>query len=247
MYVPTPEQESLCHLSRLRDEAALDPKRARQRVASFLLLTHTSYTLTKKRWTKKFYEWASTFEFACKEDAFVFRSKVNAALRCAERLHEIEDEMERVAAASARVSEAMERLLCIHGIGKITAFSLVCEVYDFSRFAKGSAFASFVGLIPSESSSGDKEARGPITRTGNPHLRRLLMEAAGCCSNRIKAVKPEDRHVPEEVRVKAQKCTSRLKKRREYLRARKVSANKAKAAIARELCERIYCIMVMPA
>ncbi len=247
VYIPTPEQESLCHLSRLRDEAARDLKRARQRVASFLLLTRTSYTLTKKRWTKRFYEWSAAYEFPCEGDTFAFRSKVNAALRCEERLREIEDEMERAAAGSPDVSKAMERLLCIHGIGKVTAFALVCEVYDFHRFSKGSAFASFVGLVPSESSSGAKEARGPIAKTGNSHLRRLLMEAAGCYSNRVKAVKLEDGRIPEAVRAKVEKCASRLKKRRERLRERKVPANKAKVAVARELCEWIYYIMVVPA
>lgn len=246
VYIPTPGQESLCHLSRLRDEAARDLKRARQRVASFLLLTRTSYTLTKKRWTKRFYEWSAAYEFPCEEDAFVFRSKVNAALRCEERLGAIEDEMERVAAASPDVSKAMERLLCIHGIGKITAFALVCEVYDFHRFSKGSALASFVGLVPSESSSGAKEARGPIAKTGNSHLRRLLMEAAGCYSNHVKAVKLENASVPEAVRIKVGECTARLKRRREHLRERKVPANKAKVAVARELCEWIYYIMAMP-
>ena len=245
--VPTPEEESLCHLSRLRGEVASDLRRAKQRVSSFLLLTNTEYNLTKKKWSKTFYRWAESHEFDQPADTFAFRCKVSAVLRLEERLAEVEAEIMRVVAASPKLSERMSRFTCIHGIGKVSAFSLVCEVHDFDRFKNGASFASYLGLVPSESSSGKKVSRGAIAKQGNSHLRRVLVEAASCYSKQFKAVKSEDAAVPEAVRAKADRCAVRLRKRRAALKERNVSANKAKVAVARELAEWIYYIAVMPA
>lgn len=245
--VPSAEEEALCHLSRLRGEVAADLRRAKQRVSSFLLLTKTSYTLTKKRWTKTFYRWAESCEFDQAADAFVFKARMGAVLRLEERLAAVEAEILRTVADSPALSQRMARFSCIHGIGKVASFSLVCEVHDFERFRNGAAFASFVGLVPSESSSGERAFRGKIAKTGNSHLRRILVEAAGCYSRGFKAVRSEDARIPEAVRAKAEKCARRLRSRREALRARGVNANKAKVAVARELCEWIYHIAVMPA
>jgi transposase len=245
--VPSEEEESLCHLSRLRGEVALDLRRAKQRVASFLLLTQTSYTLTKKRWTKTFDKWAETYEFTCSADTFVFRMKMTSVLRLEERLCTIEDEIIRIIKDNSDLAALMVRFTTIHGIGKVTAFSLVCEVYDFTRFKNGAAFASYIGLVPSENSTGQKIARGHIAKQGNSHLRRIIIEAASSYSKPCKPLKPEDASVPETIRAKAEKCRLRLYRRRAALKSRGVQNNKAKVAIARELCEWIYHIAVIAA
>lgn len=245
--VPTLEEESLCHLSRLRGEVASDLRRAKQRISSFLLLTSTEYTLTKKKWSKTFYKWAASHEFAQPADTFTFRCKMNAVLRLEERLTEVEAEIMRIISESPKLSGRMARFTCIHGIGKVSAFSLVCEVHDFDRFRNGASFASCLGLVPSENFSGKKVSHGAIAKQGNSHLRRILVEAASCYSKPFKAVRSEDAAVPESVRAKAEKCAVRLVKRRAALKKRNVSANKAKVAVARELAEWIYHIAVMPA
>lgn len=245
--VPSVEEEALCHLSRLRGEVAADLRAAKQRVSSFLLLTGVKYTLTKKRWTKTFRKWAEALEFSQAADAFVFREKLAAVYRLEERLEAVESEISRIVGGSPELSARMARFECIHGIGRVAAFSLVCEVYDFGRFRNGSAFASYLGLVPSERSSGNKESRGRSAKTGNSHLRRILVEAASAYSRRFKAVKSEDARVPGLVRAKAHKCAVRLRRRRRALVERGVAKNKAKIAIARELAEWIYWIAVMPA
>ena len=244
--IPTKEEESLCHLSRLRGEVASDLRKAKQRVSSFLLLTKTSYTLTKKRWTKTFMKWAESYEFDCSADTFVFRSKMANVLRLEERLQEVEDEIVRIIELNPWLKTQMDRFMCIHGIGKVGAFSLVAEVYDFERFRNGAAFASYIGLVPSENSSGDKVSHGKIAKTGNSHLRRILIECASTYSKPIKDIAPENTDVPEVIRAKAEKCKNRLKKRRAHLMKRGIGANKAKVAVARELAEWIYHIAVMP-
>lgn len=245
--VPSVEEEALCHLSRLRGEIASDLRAAKQRITSFLLLTGTEYTRSKRRWTKTFRNWAETYEFAQPADTFVFRDKLAAVYRLEERLAAVEAEILRIIAGSAELSERMARFESIYGIGKVAAFSLVCEVHDFERFRNGSAFASYLGLVPSEHSTGKKNAHGKTTKTGNSHLRRILMETASMYSRPVKLAKSEDPRVPELVRAKALACAHRLRKRRIALIDRGMNRNKAKAAIARELAEWIYWIAVMPA
>ena len=244
--IPSPEEESLCRLSKLRGEAAQDLRRAKQRVQSFLLLTGTEYTLTKKRWTKTFVSWAESYVFPSPEDTFTFKEKVSEFKRASERLQRIDGEIERVVGSSPALQDKMARLTCIHGIGRVTAFSLLCEVYDFERFSRGSAFASFLGLVPSESSTGKKTSRGSITKLGNTNLRRLLVESASCYSRRPNPAARKYEGVSSAVAAKARKCEDRLFARRRKLRERGVAANKAKLAVARELAEWIYYIMVMP-
>jgi transposase len=245
--VPSVEEEALCHLSRLRGEVAADLRAARQRVASFLLLTGVRYTLTKRRWTRTFRRWAEALEFAQPADTFVFRERLAAVYRLEERLGAVEAEIMRAVGESPELSARMARFECIHGIGRVSAFSLVCEVHDFARFRNGSAFASYIGLVPSESSSGQRVSRGAIAKTGNSHLRRVLVEAASCYSRPFKAVRAEDPAVPASVRAKAEKCSRRLRDRRRALVERGLARNKVKVAVARELCEWIYWIAVTPA
>lgn len=245
--VPSVEEEALCHLSRLRGEIAADLRAAKQRVVSFLLLTGTEYTLGKRRWTKRFCIWAETYEFAQPADTFVFRDKLAAVYRLEERLHAVEEEIMRRIGESPELASLMARLRCIHGIGPVAAFSLVCEVHDFERFRNGGAFASYLGLTPSENSSGKRVSRGGATKTGNSHIRRILIESASKYAHPFKVANIEDENVPELVRAKAQKCANRLRRRRIALVGRGVNKNKAKVAIARELAEWIYWIAVMPA
>lgn len=245
--VPSAEEEALCHLSRLRGEVAADLRAARQRVSSFLLLTGVRYTLTKRRWTRTFRRWAESLEFPQPADTFVFRAKLAAVYRLEERLAAVEAEIMRAVGASPGLSARMARFECIHGIGRVAAFSLVCEVYDFERFRNGAAFASYLGLVPSERSSGERESRGRSAKTGNSHLRRILIESAQAYSRSFKAARREDPGVPEAVRAKARKCSARLRARRLALVGRGVNANKAKVAVARELAEWIYWIAVAPA
>lgn len=245
--IPTPEEESLRHLSKLRASAADDLKAAKQQVKSFLLLTGTRYTRTKTLWTRKFFEWAASYEFPEPADTFVFREKVAEVARRQGRLDRIEAEIERIIEASPELRDKAARLTAIYGIGKVTAHSLICEVYDFGRFPKGSSFAAFLGLTPSERSSGEKTARGSITKMGSANGRRLMIEAASAYSRRIPRIPKVPKGVSASVAAEAEKCADRLTRRRRYLEERGVIANKAKVAVARELAEWVWHIMVMPA
>jgi transposase len=244
VWIPSPKQEALRNLSRLRGEVAASVRSAKQRVNSFLLLMGIAYT-DGKRWTGKFKAWAKKLEFSQETDTYVFREKLSETYRLAARLADIEERLKATVAADPALCGLAARLKCVHGIGDVTAFSLICEAGDINRFKNGSAFASFLGLVPSEDSTGERQKRGKITKQGNSHLRRLLVEAAGCYSRRSRLEPPQDASVDPLVRQHAHKCSKRLKKRRDALAERGKSANKAKVAVAREMAEWIYHIATM--
>ena len=243
--VPTAAEESLAHLSRLRGECAREKRAARQRVSSFLLLTGERYTLTKSLWTKTFLRWAEAHEFENPADTYVFRDLFREAEHQAARVAECEAEIARVVARDPALTGRVARLMCLPRVGRVTAFSLACEVYDFSRFRNGAAFASWLGLTPSERSTGNSKRRGRVTRRGNSELRRLLVEASSAYSASAAPARVDASGVPEAVAEKARRCCSRLRRRRQALKERGVAANKAKVAVARELAEWVYYIMVM--
>lgn len=243
--VPTAAEESLAHLSSLRASCARQKRAARQRVSSFLLLTGERYTLTKGLWTKTFADWAESHEFPQPEDTYVFRDLYREAEHQAARVAECEAEIARVVASDPELEQRVRRLMCLPRVGRVTAYSLVCEVYDFSRFRSGSAFASWLGLTPSERSTGARRSRGPITKRGNSELRRLLVEASSAYSASSAPARVDASGVPEAVAEKARRCCARLRARRARLRDRGVPANKAKVAVARELAEWVYYLMVM--
>lgn len=237
VYIPTEVQESLRNLSKLRAEVAADLKRAKQRVGAFMLKTHTSYTLTRHRFTKTFYKWAGSFEFDQPCDTFAFRQKLEAVLYLQGKLLEIDDKIREEIKASKQLAETVARLSSIHGIGLVTAFSLAAEVYDFNRFKKGSALASFIGLVPSEHSSGKKTSRGSLTKCGSSNLRRLLIEAVHAYDKPCRSLKDQSRQS-----ARADKCRKRLYKRKEALEERGLEKNRIYGALARELCEWLYWI-----
>ena len=99
-------------------------------------------------------------------------------------------------ALQARWKPSVDALRCMKGVETVTALALACEVDGFSRFGSASRFASWLGLVPSESSSGERRCRGGITKAGNGHLRRLLVEAAWHYVNALKCVKISDTMPP---------------------------------------------------
>ncbi len=144
--------------------------------------------------------------------------------------------------------EPVQKLGCLRGIAAHTALSLCVEVGDFNRFATAQQFASYLGLVPGECSSGDKQHYTGITKAGNSHLRKLLIEAAQvfsrCAtkSGKSAALKKRQAKCDPVIIAYADKANARLKKK--YFRiAMRSKANIAKAAVARELACFVWGIM----
>ena len=173
--VPTLEQEAARDLVRARDAARADLMRARHRLSKFLLRHGIVYS-GGKAWTGDHDQWLRSQRFDLAGARATFDSCYEQVLFTVDR----RDRLDRLIADLAPGSEyaaIMHRLCCLRGISLLTGFGLAVEIGDWTRFT-GSAIAAYLGLVPSESSSGESRSQGSITKAGNRHARRLLVEAA---------------------------------------------------------------------
>ena len=149
-------------------------------------------------------------------------------------------------AALPEWSPTVERLSALRGISTLTAFSIAAEVGDFSRFPNARSFMSYVGLVPSESSSGESVSRGQITKTGNEHVRRLLVESAWAHSRKWSPALETERErtsaLPPRQAERARKANRRLHERYAALEARRKQPNVVKVAVARELAGFVWAL-----
>jgi len=175
--IPPPEEEAVRDLIRAREDLGEDILRARHRLSKFLLRHDRVYREGKTRWTDQHLAWIrrQTFETAGLEDLIGHHlAIIEARLRQRELM---DGAIDRIA-VSEPYAAAVRRLCCLRGIKPLSALTLLVEVGDFRRFATAAHFMGFTGLVPSEASSGERHQRGSITKTGNAHLRRVLVEAA---------------------------------------------------------------------
>ncbi|WP_066830367.1 IS110 family RNA-guided transposase [Collinsella ihumii] len=242
VWVPPAEAEAARDLSRALDDAREDLQRARQRLSKFLLrrghVFDETDALGRRRgaWTRAFWRWAEGLRPDEPAAASAF-DHYATCVRCAESDKRALEKLVLAEARSERWAGVVGALSCIKGVDAVTAFCLATEAGCFSRFATAGAYASWLGLTPSEHSSGEKEATGGITKTGNSASRRALVEAAwhyASCSPKPKAA-PAGYDVPPRIRGRAADATRRLRARHEALRAAGKRPCVANVAVAREL------------
>ena len=242
VWVPPAGAEAARDLSRALDDAREDLQRARQRLSKFLLrrghVFDETDALGRRRgaWTRAFWRWAEGLRPDEPAAASAF-DHYATCVRCAESDKRALEKLVLAEARSERWAGVVGALSCIKGVDAVTAFCLATEAGCFSRFATAGAYASWLGLAPSEHSSGEKEAAGGITKTGNSASRRALVEAAwhyASCSPKPKAA-PAGYDVPPRIRGRAADATRRLRARHEALRAAGKRPCVANVAVAREL------------
>ena len=185
--VPTAEQEAAWDLVRAREDARGDLMRARHRLSKLLLRQGIVYN-GGKAWTDMHNLWLrqQRFDSMATHLAFVrgpftwpltaFESDYDTVLAVTARRRRLDTAIDELAADS-EFTPLVHRLGCLRGVATLTAFSLTVEIGDWTRFT-GNTIGAFVGLVPSEHSSGVSRVQGSITKTGNTHARRLLVEAA---------------------------------------------------------------------
>lgn len=173
--IPNEAEEALRDLVRAREDLRIDLMRARHRVSK-LLLRH-DLRFEGRAWSERHRGWLAGVEFD-QEAAQVALADYRGAV---EVLLHRRDELERTIVRLVPDSpwaETVARLRCLRGIDTLSAVGLCCEIGDFRRFARAGQLMSFLGLVPSESSTGNQRRLGSITRSGSRHARRLLVEAA---------------------------------------------------------------------
>lgn len=242
VWVPDDECEAARDLVRALDDARDDLRRCKQRLSKFLLrhgLVFDETTPTGRRkgnWTAAHWAWIGSIEFSEKSDNDVLAYYIDAVRQATEDKKRLERLVESEA-SKPRWKKRVDSLRCLKGIDTMTAADLVFEAGEFSRFKNARSFAAWIGLTPSEHSSGESTRRGGITKAGNKHLRRVLVEAAWHYINASPHSKDlaKGQSPDPAARRHATKGVRRLVQRRDSMLERGVHKNKANVATAREL------------
>lgn len=243
IWVPDEEHESVRDLCRAREDAVSARLKARQQLKAFLLRHDRRYP-GKTSWNKRHASWVAEqrFEHAGERLALTeYQLAVQAA----------EQRVERLTAALTetikgwRFESVVAALRGLRGIDVVSAIGLVAEIGDINRFGSARGLMGYLGLVPSEHSSGNSVRRGSITKTGNAHARRLLTEAAWNYrfpARMSAALRERSEALPQPVRDHAWKAQMRLSKRFSQLSSRGVQHNKVCVAVARELAGFVWAI-----
>jgi transposase len=239
--VPSPEQEALRDLVRAREAAKKDQWKARHRLSKFLL-RHGRKPEGMPSWTKQFLEWIKTnVHFEHKALEVTLLNYLHEVEHVAQRMLHLEAAIdEAVREASAELRAVIEALQALRGVAQTTAATIVSELGSLSRLANPRQLMGYCGLVASEHSSGGKVQRGPITKSGNAHLRRVLVEAGWSYHHRPNVTgfllrRQKNLGLSDEVKAVAWKAQHRLNKRYKALAAKGKNKNQIVTAIAREL------------
>lgn len=242
--IPSADEEAARDLTRQREDAREDLTRAKLLLTHFLLRHGIVYS-EGKTWTAKYRAWIASLKFENETDQFVFDEYLTGVGMAEQRRNRIDERIRRIA-ESEPYAERVNRLRCLRGVNVLTAFSLVVEIGDFGRFPSARAFMAYLGLVPSESSSGETVSRGEITKTGNAHIRKLLTEAAWAHSRRYNptsvTVNGDLSRVSPEVARKADKANRRLHDRYSHLQRKGKNTCLINSAIAREMAGWIWAL-----
>lgn len=237
VYVPGVEDESIRDLCRSREYAMRDLKGAKQRLKAFLLRLGIRYS-GRSNWSKTYFKWLSEVKCPTAAQQIAFQENLNAIAERGSRVGRLEAELREIVPAWG-LYPLVEAYQALRGIQFIGALTLAAEVGDLTRFSKARQVMAFIGLIPSEHSTGTKRRLGGITKTGNGHARRVLIEAGW--SYRWPArisptIQERQENLPQEVRDIGWKAQVRLCRRYRCLVRRGKNPNVAVTAIGRELC-----------
>jgi transposase len=244
IWVPDAAHEAMRDLIRARLAAVRNVRTARQQLSAFLLRHERLYPGNRRPWTKAHRGWLADQSFAQPAQQIVLEESIDA-VRLGEQRRDRVDDYLRAQIPSWALFPLVRNLCALRGLDMIAGAGLAAAIGDPSRFTAASNFMAYIGLVPSEHSSGIQRHMGAITRTGDVHARTLLIEAAHCyrfpariARHKLAAVDA----VPEAVRVIAWKAQTRLCQRYRHMMARGKSRQVVVTAIARELAGFVWAI-----
>jgi transposase len=243
VHLPTEEEEGVRGLVRCRTRFKEDEKAVKQQINSLLL--SQGFRWSKSKWTDKHLQWISKLEISNKHVKIVLEEHLNHLAYIQSRRHYLEEQIEKLA-RSETYAESVKKLRAFKGIATIGAMVLICELTDFRRFPNPGALMAFLGLIPSENSSGDSRKGGGITKAGNHRCRNLLIESVQHYVRRPvigSQMKKDLAEVDAHSASIAVKCLKRLHKRFWHLTMKGKLRCVAITAIAREMVGFIWAMM----
>jgi transposase len=237
IHIPTEQEEAARDLLRCREDLRADLLRARHRLSKFLLRHGRRFTATKKAWSKRHDGWLRAQTWTIPALDQTHRAYLRGVDELLARLRDIETDL-RALLDLEPLRDRARRLRCFRGIDDLTALTIAAELGDPRRFATAPRTMAFVGLVPSEHSSGTKRAQGGITKTGNSHLRRVLVESAWHYRHQpfvSATLKARQAGAPADVIAHAWTAQQRLSRRYRRLAARGKPKQHIVTAVAREL------------
>ena len=237
VWVPGEEQEAMRDLTRARSDFKGQEFRVRQQLNGYVLRHGHSWSAGKTRWTKTHFNWLESLKFPHDWQQVVLQEYINAVRAASKRIADMTSELER-ALPEWSLAPVVYSLVALRGIDKLSAMVLMAELGDITRFASPKQLMCFLGLVPGERSSGNRRRQGAITKTGNRHARRMLVESAW--SYRFPArqtahLKRKAKPASSEAKEIAWKAQKRLCARYQTLVHAGKNTKVANVAVAREL------------
>jgi transposase len=243
VWVPDGAQEALRDLTRAREDMKHIQLQAKQRLLGFLL-RHGKRFEGKDNWTQAHFRWFEEVKFGQPVQQIVFQEYVDSVQAITRRISALDEQMESAARDSV-FWPVIEGLMALRGVKLITATTIVAEIGDLRRFANAPQLMAYLGVVPSEHSSGESKVHGSITKTGNGHVRRVLVEAAWQYrypARKTAVLQRRAERASEQVQEIAWKAQKRLCARYRLLEARGKLKVQVCIAIARELAGFIWAI-----
>lgn len=243
IYVPGPEDEAIRDLIRAREDARIAERKARQQLKALLLRNGIRYE-GKSSWTAAHLRWLADLKLPQPAQQVAFQEYLETVTAASERIKRLNGQI-RQFVATWRMAPVVEALQALRGVQLVTAATIVAELGDLTRFDNPRKLAAFVGLVPSEYSSGPNTRRGAITKTGNAHARRALVEAAWhyrLPARVSRTIRLRLEELPKEVCEISWNAQLRLCSRFRRLHAAGKCKQKVVTAVARELICFIWAI-----
>lgn len=246
VHVPTELDNSVKEFIRMRDDIKENLKSIKQQIIAFLTRNGKQFD-GKSFWTRKHIDWINTVSFSEPLLQDTLKEYMIEYNHLCDRVETLDKQIEEILVKEEYV-EKVQQLQCLIGIKTHTALSLIVETSDFNRFKKGNMYSAYLGLIPGDDSSGGQENKLGITKAGNSHLRKLLVEAAqgytrGKVGFKSKVLKSRQEKCSSEVVAYADRANERLRRKYYRMILRGKRYNVAKTAIARELACFVWGIM----
>jgi len=236
VFVPNAEDEAVRDLTRSREDAVANHRRSRQQLGALLLRQNIRYT-GKSAWTQAHLRWLARVVMPQPTQQIVFQEYLNATQETDLRVTRIDEQL-RIAVEGWRMAPVVRAMQTLRGVSLNAAATTIAEIGDMTRFDNPRQLMAFLGLVPSQYSSGPRVRMGHITKTGNGHARRVLVEAAWAYRFSAKVARAHQirqENQPQAVRDIAWKAQLRLCRRYQRLLAKGKTKQVVVTAIAREL------------
>lgn len=244
VWVPDRSHEAMRDLTRARETAMIDLRSKRQQVSALLLRQGLHYPDDKRTWTKTHMSWLASQKLEHPEQRIVFEEMMLTVRQAQERIERLEQAI-GIAVPDWSLADVVTALMAMRGLALISAATFLAEIGDLSRFQTPRELMAYLGLVPSEDSTGDTIKRGPITKAGNRRARRMLVECSWSYQHPPRVSQEKQEKVaaaPRAVREIAWKAQCRLHGRYRALIRRGKLKTVAVTAVARELAGFIWAV-----